>query len=164
MYTICVPDRRDPGWEPGGNLRNKEVGDGEDSPRPESNSRVLPQFKGNLFRAGGRGRKQFCPALHLSAPYHLGLESFHFFQDVCFIPSGSDSSLGGMHRAEGLLAPLPGLPGWGGERCSPDPASSARRIYTGTLAAAARRKALLKCPRTAQREAEACGREHRVRS
>lgn len=124
MYTICVPDRRDPGWEPGGNLRNKEVGDGEDSPRPESNSRVLPQFKGNLFRAGGRGRKQFCPALHLSAPYHLGLESFHFFQDVCFIPSGSDSSLGGMHRAEGLLAPLPGLPGWGGERCSPDPASS----------------------------------------
>ena len=73
---------------------------------------------------GAEGRKQFCPALHLSAPHHLGLESFHFSQDVCFIPSGSDSSLGGMHRAEGLPAPLPGLPGWGGERCSPDPASS----------------------------------------
>ena len=73
---------------------------------------------------GAGGRKQFCPALHLSAPHHLGLESFHFSQDVCFISSGSDSSLGGMHRAEGLPAPLPGLPGWGGERCSPDPASS----------------------------------------
>ena len=76
------------------------------------------------LRAGGR--KRFCPALHLSAPHHLGLESFHFFQDVCFIPSGSDSSLGGMHRAEGPLAPLPGLLGWGGEKCSPDPASSSR--------------------------------------
>ena len=70
---------------------------------------------------GAGGRKQFCPALHLSAPHHLGLESFHFSQDVCFISYGSDSSLGGMHRAEGLPAPLPGLPGWGGERCSPDP-------------------------------------------
>lgn len=41
-----------------------------------------------------------------------------------FIPSGSDSSLGGMHRADGPLAPLPGLQGWGGGRCGPDLASS----------------------------------------
>ncbi|CAI9156932.1 unnamed protein product [Rangifer tarandus platyrhynchus] len=48
--------------------------------------------------------------------------------------------------------------------CSDSTHAPARRIHTGTLAAAARRKALLECPRTAPGEAEACEREHRIRS
>lgn len=77
-----------------------------------------------------RGREQFCPALRLSSPHHLGLGSLHFSRDIRFIPSSSDSSQRGMRsndRAEGQLAAVLRrqalLPGWGGRRCSPGPAS-----------------------------------------
>ena len=132
-YTVCVPDRREPGWEPGENRSSKEGRGGEDSPRPGSISWALPQFRGTFCR----GREQFCPALRSSSPHHLGLGSLHFSRDIRFIPSSSDASPRGMHsndRVEGQLAPVRRrqalLPGWGGRRCSPGPASEEMAALT----------------------------------